>query len=408
MKRIIAAAVFLLIALLCACNSQEITDEQSECCSASVSDPISDHESNAPAEKSSEPAEESSETLEESKETKPPYSAQDLGVPLGKRYTYNNSSIIPWDIALYESKLYVGSGDLSANSGPVEMWCYDDVSGEWQMSGRLPEEEISRFYFYNGALYCPGADSQESWDFASFYYNDGDSWTKMRSIPNASHCFDLAFADGKIFAAIENEAETQYLYIAVSDNGGVSFSIVPLMRGGARVKRTAFIQNVFSIESSVYALDSQNNVYKYDGSKFEFLCSWQSKVVLHGYRRYALQSRAEYNGYLYFTTGSLYRCATAEEPQKIEMPNNELVQDIYMNEDELNILCLSYNGSAYVMTVYRFSDEETGTFEKILDFEYETTAVSFAADGNTFFFGIASQNRNDKNNGRIMRVEIDS
>ncbi|MBQ6042644.1 MAG: hypothetical protein IJL41_00715 [Clostridia bacterium] len=402
MKRIISSVAFLLIMMLYACNSQNSTSEPSEYYSASESSA----ESSAPAEEYSSRSEESAETPDKSDEERIPYTAHDLGVPLGARYSNNDSSIIPWDIALYKNKLYVGSGDLSANSGPVEMWCYDDVYGEWQMGGRLPEEEISRFYFYNGALYCPGADSQESWDFASFYYNDGDSWTKMRSIPNASHCFDLAFADGKIFAAIENEAETQYLYIAVSDNGGVSFSIVPLMRGGARVKRTAFIQNVFSIENSVYALDSQNNVYKYDGSKFEYVCSWQGKVVLHGYRRYALQSKVEYNGCLYFTTGTLYRCTSAEEPQKIEMPNNELVQDIYINGSELNILCLSYNGSAYVMTVYKYAIDEDSTVEKILAFEYETTAVSFAAEGKTFFFGIASQNRNDKNNGRIIKVEI--
>lgn len=408
MKIIIATAVFVLIALLCACNSQENTVEQSELYSSFVSAPDSRAEDLSAAEESSEPTEESSETSFESQDILISYSSQDLGVPLGKRYTYNNSSIVPWDMAFYENKLYVGSGDLSANSGSVEMWCYDNAYGEWQMSAKLPEEEISRFYFHDGILYCPGADSQESWDFASYYYCKDDKWTKVRSIPNSSHCFDLAFAEGKIFAAIENEAETQHLYIAVSDNDGASFRIVPLMRDGAKVKRNAFIQNVFTIGNESFALDSQNNVYKYDGSKFEFLCSWQSKVVLHGYRRYALQSRAEYNGYLYFTTGSLYRCATAEEPQKIEMPNNELVQDIYMNGDELNILCLSYNGSAYVMTVYRFADEETGTLEKILDFEYETTAISFAAEGNTFFFGIASQNRNDKNNGRIIRVEIDS
>ena len=128
--------------------------------------------------------------------------------------------------------------------------------------------------------------------------------------------------------------------------------------------------------------------------------------MLHGYRRYALQSKVEYNGCLYFTTGTLYRCTSAEEPQKIEMPNNELVQDIYINGSELNILCLSYNGSAYVMTVYKYAIDEDSTVEKILAFEYETTAVSFAAEGKTFFFGIASQNRNDKNNGRIIKVEI--
>ena len=400
MKKVLCLALSFIVlsCALCSCGRND-ADESGQ------SVPVSISES---SDITSEITEGSAESTESKASPEISFNAtvSDLGVPLGDKYSYADISIVPWDIALFGGKLFVGSGDLSMNSGPVQMWCYDTSADEWQLSATLPEEEISRFYIYDGALYCPGADSQESWDYASFYKYDGE-WEKYRSIPNASHCFDLAFADGMIFAAMENEADTVYWYVAVSSNGGKSFSIVPLTRDGEKVKRTVFLQDVFAIGGDVYALASESNafnLYKYDGEKFEYSCSWKGRITLHGIRKYILQSKAEHNGALYFTTGSLYKCESNMEPELISMPQSGIVQDIYLNDGELNIMCVSYNGNAYVMTVYRFDDEEKATFEKICEFEYETTALCFAAKGNSFYFGIGT-NRADKNNGRIIHVE---
>ncbi len=391
---VMLSAVLLIACLICGCAAPAKDESKQE----TVSDTPASAE---------QPAESSEETVN-STEGPSDIVVRDLGVPLGGKYHYNDISIVPWDMAFCNGKLFVGSGDLSVNSGPVQMWYYDTYSGKWELGATLPEEEISRFYIHEGALYCPGADSQESWDWASFYKYE-DEWIKYRSIPNASHCFDLAFAEGRIFAAIENEADTVYCYVAVSSNGGKSFSVVPLMREGEKVKRTVFLQDVFAFGGDVYALASEDgklNLYKYDGEVFEYALSWHGKISQQGMRKYVIQSKAEYNGKFYFTTGRLYECGTDAEPRLIKMPQTGVVQDIYLNDGVLNIMCVSYNGNAYVMTVYRFADEGNKTLEKIFEFEYETTAVSFAADGENYYFGIASQDRNDKNNGRIIHVKV--
>ena len=73
----------------------------------------------------------------------------ELGIPLSERYPEGIRARCPWDMTVFDGKLYIGGGDYDANSGPVDIWCYDIDNGTWENSGTVPDEEINRFAVIN-------------------------------------------------------------------------------------------------------------------------------------------------------------------------------------------------------------------------------------------------------------------
>lgn len=385
MKKKIPLLLCILLFVLCACkvavNEASINEQQSSDFSATVD---YSEVSNSPS-------------------TSEVYNIRinDIGIPLINRYAQTENTVIPWDIIVYQGNLFVGSRDLSFNSGPIDLWCYNVETNEWNTSYTLPEEEASRFYVIDGFLTVPGLDAQEDWEFANFYRYNGTNWAKKRTITNASHCFDLVSQGGKQFAAIEYEGEPSSHYIAVSGDNGDTFDIIPLLKNGAKVKKENWLQDVFVIEDNVCAL-CEKELYVYDGENFIYETSWNNYLQSRGYRRYLIQSKAYHNGTLYFTTGNLYKCGSSYALEKVVSPDDAVVQDIYVYDDSMYLLCISRNETEYVMTVYLYD----GEFTEVFAFTNDAMAVSFAVYGNKFFFGMGSKNKNNKNNGRILEIEM--
>ncbi len=407
-KKAIAIILITTMLALCACEPSDITPDNSnhpDSLSTEISETISNQLSN--------------EVSVEASEQLPTYRnirINDLGIPLKDRYSHENPAINPWDMILYKDNLYIGSGDFSSNAGPIDMWKYNIKDKNWVNSGTVPDEEISRFFVIKGTLVAPGIDPQESWDYGNIYYTDGTEWAKKRTIPNASHCFDLTYSGGKLFAAIEYEREQSILYAAVSEDGGDSFEIIPLLKGGAYVSRqdNGFLRDIFTVKDKTFVLalnqdslyDLRYDVYQYEGDRFEYVTTWDEKIKSKGYGNALFKSKVQFKDSLYFTTGILYKCDSLETPRKIDLPNNEIVHDIYEYEGELFALGISAGNKEYIMTVYKINDSDNIEFEKMLEFSYKIPAVSFAVGKNSFYFGMASPNRKDTNNGRILEVEI--
>jgi len=336
----------------------------------------------------------------------------DLGIPLKERYSHENPAINPWDMIVYKDGLYIGSGDFSSNAGPIDMWKYDIKGKTWSSSGTLPDEEVSRFFVINDVLVTPGIDPQESWEYGNIYYTDGGEWAKKRTIPNASHCFDITYCDGKLFAAIEYEKDQSSLYAAVSEDGGDHFEIVPLKKDEAYVSRadSGFLRDIFTVNGKTFIISINQNmrydVYEYSSDCFEYVTTWDERFISKGYGNSLFKSKMQFDDGIYFTTGTLYKCDDLETPRKIDMPNGEIVHDIYEYDGKLYLLCISGNGKGYLMTVYKINGSNDGEFQKMLEFTYEIPAISFAVSKDSVYFGMASPNRKNTNNGRILEIEI--
>lgn len=396
MRKPLLVLSVITLAFLCACG---VADDTSD---------VSDDQSQIPV-SSAQASEEASETVSEQPPLYQDYRIKDLGIPLDLRYSQNARAITPWDMIVYKNCLYVGSGDYAANSGPIDMWRYDIENKHWGNSGELPDEEISRFYIIDDTLFAPGIDARESWDFANIYYSDGDGWKKIRTIPDSSHCFDLTVCEDKLFAAIEYEKDQSSLYAAVSENGGQEFKIVPLLKDGKHVPRNSFLTSIFTVKNKTFVTVSDvktgyPDVYVYDGESFNYYCTWNVRIRSKALKNFFYQ-KAVFNGDLYLATGYLYKCESVDGIIKINMPNNEIVQDLYIYEDDLYVLGVWKKGSDYMMTVYKLNAPDDG-FEKIFEFGYETPAVSFAMSEDSFYFGLSASNNDYTNNGRVLKIEI--
>jgi hypothetical protein len=329
----------------------------------------------------------------------------DLGIPLEARYGSYDRAITPWDMIVYEEYLYIGSGDWQRNAGPVDIWRYDIKNKEWEKSGTVPDEEANRFRVIDGKLLLPGIDPTSGWELGNFYSMENGVWEVTRTIPNGIHCFDLAFYDNKLFAAIKTESE--HHKVAVSSDGGQSFVSVPLIKNGSVVQNSSFsfYFDFFEINDKLYAFYNEE-LFVYENSKFEYTASWKNKLLYINYGVFPVNSKANYNGILYFTTGYLFACEEANELRYIKTPKNEVVYDIYAYNDNLYFLCGIKEGNEYIVTIYKNNSVEENSFETIIEFTYEIPAVSFSVYDNKVFLGMALNNTNNKNNGRILEMEI--
>ena len=331
---------------------------------------------------------------------------KDLGIPNSPKYSLEETAILPYDMVVFKGRLYIGSGDLSTNAGPVDIWEYNVMNREWRKSATLEEEEVSRFCVYDNVLYVPGLDSRYGWDASSFYTYDGEKWETVRSIPDSSHCFDILKHNDILFAAIEYERDTNYVYAAVSYNGGTNFQILPFLKNGNRVQRqnSVWAQNFFVINNKVYAyLDK--GLYEYQQTSFNYIGDWHVLTDQRGMRRFALYGKAYIHGETYLSNGYLYRCSSNLSLEVINTPENHIVQDIYEYCDSLYVMLISYDGVDYITSVYQMNGN-TGILETVFSFPYGSPAISFAIYENRYYFGMGSNDHKNTNNGRILEIEI--
>ncbi len=329
----------------------------------------------------------------------------DLGIPYASRYAAYPLAMTPGDLIVYDGCLYVANGDWTGNMGPIDMFCYDIVQNEWTNSGTLPDEEATFFYLIENALVVPGIDPRDGWEWGNLYVLQNGTWQTKRTIPNGIHCFDLAYHDKKLFAAVKTG--DCGLQAAVSSDMGETFSLVPLIKDGSPVTDVEMYFDLFVIGDAVYAYCA-HDLYRHDGARFVCETSWQDKIKVKYYntpqKTRMFRAEAAVGGTLFVAAGNFYACTDAEDVRQIDTPNGGLVYDIYLYDGGMYVLCDLKTDAGYTMTVYRYFPEE-GHFATETAFACDIPAVSLAVDGKSYYFGMASNNMKNKNHGRIFKIE---
>ncbi|MFD1952874.1 hypothetical protein ACFSL6_01455 [Paenibacillus thailandensis] len=180
-----------------------------------------------------------------------------------------------WDMQLFDNKIYIGHGNSSnsepaPNAGPIPIVYYDLDTRKFVkpkvttynnakqskkiMKQAADEEQIDLYKVLNGSIYIPGHDaSGENWDFGNFYKLEKDGWKKYRNIPNAIHVYDMAYYQGKLFAAISSDGAE----VLRSDDGGKSWKSIGYTSEGARAYTFFTLQNKLYAAGMFY-LDNKN------------------------------------------------------------------------------------------------------------------------------------------------------
>lgn len=199
------------------------------------------------------------------KKLTPGWQARLLGNPAAQRYPACWQSLprTPWDLALFNGRLYVGLGNASnegatANAGPVPLLAYHFSKGRWLREAKLPEEEISRFITHGDELWIPGADARGSWRWGNLYHRSGGEplWWQERRLPRFIHLYDLVWHRGHMVVAgnvpdaVTSGPEDQRhgSALAISVNGGRGWHVQRL----AGWRATALL----ALDGELYAVEA--------------------------------------------------------------------------------------------------------------------------------------------------------
>ena len=338
----------------------------------------------------------------------------ELGIPTAQRYTEGVSARSPWDMAIIDDKLYIGSGDYDTNSGPVDMWCYDFDSETWSNSGTLLEEEIDRFCFIDGKLAVPGIDPQEDWSLGNYYILDNNQWIKYRNINGGLHTFDIVEFNNMIFAGLGVSSGSYP--IVCSTDGGKTFNPVTLQKNGKAIQTSdsqkVRVYDLFLFQNTLYAAfmygDSEitYDLYRYENGVFEYDNQWYGKIHQIKFTNNIISGKAEFGDNMFFTTGYLYATKDMRNFTRITFPDSQTVYDICKDEKYLYALCGSeQDDGKYKISVYRNDGKSITNFHELFNFVYEVPPLSISCQDESFFIGMGNTNSIHDKNGMILFIK---
>lgn len=338
----------------------------------------------------------------------------ELGIPTSERYSEGVTARSPWDMAINENKLYIGSGDYDTNAGPVDMWCYDIDKKTWSNSGTIPEEEIDRFCVIDNKLVVPGIDPQEDWSLGNYYVLDGNQWVKKRNIEGGLHTFDIVEFDGMLFAGL-GVLKGSYPVVCSKDNGE-TFENVIFYKDGEKLDTTGSqnvrVYDLFVFKDKLYAVfmygDSEitYDLYRYENGMFVYDNQWYGKVSQIKLTNNIITGKTQFKDNMYFTTGYLHTTEDMTNLTYIIFPDEQVVYDICTDEKYLYALCANkQEDGKYKVSVYRNDGRIITNFHEIFNYVYDVPPLSIVCQDNNFYIGMGDTNNIHDKNGTILFVE---
>lgn len=353
----------------------------------------------------------------------PEVSYENLGIPLTDYYPDGIVARTPWDVEIYDGKLFVAGGDYDANSGPVPIYYYDISEGSWFNSGTVPDEQIEHFKIINGILMAPGCDPRDGWNLGNIYALQDGSWVTNRNIPGGIHQFDLIEFDGKIFVGL-GVVPGQYP-IAVSDDDGNAFHQITMYKDGQPIDTTVpagttsvqiRVYDFFTLNGSLYAyycmyVDGSFTleIYQYRDDGFYYYSDMPNLLKTRRTTYRTFDEKAEYDGKVYFTTGKLYVTSDMKTVEKITLTENCAVTDIRMIENDLYAISATPNeDGSYRTSLWCRKSGDAEQFREIFFFDFPCPAQCFTYYNGTMYFGMGDGilSESDPANGTILSVNV--
>ncbi|MBO5211203.1 MAG: hypothetical protein J6B80_04660 [Clostridia bacterium] len=352
-----------------------------------------------------------------------PYKAnyKELGAPINEYYAKGTLESCAWDVEILDDALYVGSGDYDKNKGPVNIWRYDFLDKSWYSDGIISDEQIERFYVFDGKLYAAGYDPRGSWDKGNFYVRENLAWTTNRVLPGGIHNFDLIKFDGKLFAGMGVVGKD--FPVAVSSDGE-SFTQVPLVKNGQPIKLETSnahnrVYDFFTLNDKLYAYHRFNDgktstfdIYCYDGEKFVYYSDLMTKLETDRNTFSHINQKVEFNGKKFIAMGNFYVTEDMKTAENIELKPNIEVLDLRVIDNKLYVLCnekKEKNGKEeFRISVWFSTTGNIGSFRQMFFYNYPVRALSFTYGKDAFYFGMGYGVKAQKNydqNGMVLKVD---
>ncbi len=131
-------------------------------------------------------------------------------------------------LSFNQGKVYVGYGDYTANTGPIDLYSYDGVTGAANFELKIPTESVEHFPEINGKLYAPYIDPKAPWTSKVGYAtNAGGSW-QLNEPVTMIHNYDMASTNGTnlFMAGSIQEGGKFYAAIWYSADGKTNWQVI--------------------------------------------------------------------------------------------------------------------------------------------------------------------------------------
>lgn len=344
----------------------------------------------------------------------------ELGIICDNWYDSGSMATYPWDIKVWNGKVYRGAGDYDKNSGATTILAYDIANHTWDASYKAKDEAIHGFEVINGTLCAPGIDAQESWTYGNYYTLDKNgNWQKIRNLPNGVHNFDMIESNGKIFAGLGTETVGDT--VAVSSDGGKTFTFAPLYKDGNPYDLSKFDHSrtyeFAMLNGTVYALialypvsgSETWGIYRYEDGNMHYVAEGRTLLEGKDFSRKYFGGTFELNGICYLTARRLYAIQDFSDPSKwssISMPNQGKVSDAILKDGVIYVLSSRQNkDKTYHTIIYRSTTGLPGSFEEFATYDYSGFPLSFDFDGTHFYVGTSSNTLDKSKIGMVLRVK---
>lgn len=353
-----------------------------------------------------------------------PYKADytELGAPINNYYEQGTVESCAWDVEIFDGSLFVGSGDYDKNKGPVNIWRYSIPEKAWYSDGLIQDEQIERFYVYDGKLYAAGYDPKDSWDKGNFYVRNEFGWETKRVLTGGIHNFALTQFEGKLFAGTGVVGED---FPILMSTDGENFTQIPLIKNDQPIKLETTnahnrVYDFFTLNGKLYAYHRFNDgktsafdIYRFDGEKFVYFSDLFSYFEIDRNTYSHINKNLEFNKKQFIAMGNFYVTDDMKTAKKIEFKPNIEVSDLRIIDDTLYVLCnekIEKNGEeSFRVSVWFSKTGNIGSFRQMLFFDYPVRALSFTYGNGAFYFGmgygIKAQKTYDQN-GMILEVKL--
>ena len=339
----------------------------------------------------------------------------ELGIPTEQKYPTPERARLAWDMALYEGKLYLGSGDYGNNRGPALISCYNTVTGAWEAGQIVPDEEIDRFAILSGKLYATAVDPRDvSWEAGGYYILENGEWVSRYEVPGGFHCYDMVEFKNKLYVGL-GVLENEYP-VAVSADGGASYTRVSFQKNGAPVSTVGYTYirtyDLFVLDGTLYAtltLDDYYEAYRYDESlgAFVYMMDLKDGIDYFRFKINPIVEKVTFDGKIYVSTGYLYETDDFASLSRISLPKGEAVADLYVSDGTLYMVTSASAGNGVFQNKVYAKRSGDDAFHVVFDFLYDTAAISMVVSGDDFYIGMGYRGTESAKNGMLLHVNID-
>ena len=331
----------------------------------------------------------------------------------------------PWDMQLFDNKIFIGAGDYDRNTGCVDLKYYDVKKDEMCFAGSVGSEQICNFYLYDNAIYTVSIDPVE-WGVGEYYkYEKGnDRFDIYTVLPQNIHCYDMIKFDNKYFfsgSVLNNETSSMIMYIDEKDMDSgrrQNTKDIWLYNGDEKIDPLECIRvyDLFEFKGKLYAwhyLGIREEFFVYNKAKMRFeMCEDGETLIPVLKQRKAGESYSHishdfsYAGHYCFINQGMKYTDDLKKYKTVNVGKGYIIRDAIERDGYLYLLASKkISDKKYQTAVFLTTDLKKCT--KMCYFTADSYMISFEYCKGVLLFGEGGLDGSElKSIGNIYKVNL--